>query len=79
MPWWRAGKTGIKSKFNGILTAFNGVLTVFKRCFQEVPEVPEEIEPNRHATLFLYLNEGFTGGETVFPYAKGVTKYSNCY
>ena len=29
-----------------------------------------EVEPNRHATLFLYLNDNFTGGETVFPFAK---------
>ena len=29
------------------------------------------VEPNRHATMFLYLNDGFDGGETVFPLAKG--------
>ena len=32
-------------------------------------EADAQVEPNRHATLFLYLNDNFTGGETVFPFA----------
>lgn len=27
------------------------------------------VQPNRHATLFIYLNDDFEGGETVFPIA----------
>jgi len=35
---------------------------------------PPEVQPNRHVTMFLYLNADFEGGETVFPLAQNSTK-----
>jgi len=35
----------------------------------------QKTQPNRHVTLFLYLNDDFEGGETVFPDAKDIEKH----
>ena len=42
-----------------------------KYVFDALDEPQPEVYPNRHVTLFIYLNEDFEGGETVFPHAKG--------
>ncbi|OQS05814.1 hypothetical protein THRCLA_02101 [Thraustotheca clavata] len=66
---------------SSLLDAFNklDMLVHLRELWEQAVQIPSlkwtspieknYIEPNRHATLFLYLNNLTEGGETVFPYA----------
>eukprot|EP00929_Paragymnodinium_shiwhaense_P083783 TRINITY_DN44756_c0_g1_i2.p1 TRINITY_DN44756_c0_g1~~TRINITY_DN44756_c0_g1_i2.p1 ORF type:complete len:562 (-),score=126.32 TRINITY_DN44756_c0_g1_i2:393-2078(-) len=86
-PWL---KENIERCSAGLLTALlksrPGLLAAAKRVFQAATDEPDEeeggaqvapqrfVQPNRHATMLIYLNDVTKGGETVFPLVPGLQR-----